>query len=181
MIDELKEMEAHVCVSKLFGTTFKGFDSTVESDITRLKRGIRYSNQLNWHEAFYLAVKNVGMIDVLHTICKVSGKLALGKIAYHVEIDRHQYSLKSYQDRLKNPTNTPDHAATYADYIEYYEKCIEGLQILQSVQKDAEAIYEQFKLGKTKNLKWEQLTSVKFFQYDGHTNRFVEFDHTKKV
>lgn len=174
MIKNLRGFNAYVITSRLFAKPLRGHDGPVEADLTRLKRGVRYCNSLNLHEAFYRALDNARLLDVFQmkfpNIYGLNLSEDLGQNAKRCKMQADQYLTKS-----QKTTNKED-AEDYKRWFEEYDNTAKAYMFLQQVEADAKAILDSVLKKPSDNIPWNKLTSFQIFEYDVASNSFVEIN-----
>lgn len=173
MIKSLGSLSAYVITSKIFLRPFSGFDGKVESDLTRLKRGVRYSNSdFNHHEAFYRALEKSRLLDAFHMkFGGISGLQLSGDLSARVaELGKQ---IKEYDRRIGLQRDV-DEAQRLKIYKSNLENLSDAYSFMDKVKPDAEAILSGLVKKASDNIHWKNLTSVQFFVYDPETNSFIE-------
>lgn len=162
MSDNLKYLSAYCCISKLTGAPLRGNDGEVGSDLTRLKRGVRYCNNLNMQEAYYQALTHFGVINIFKEKCAGYTHLNLSASNMSDEVNRHLRLAKQFESR-----QLLEEAAHYVRISEAYE-------ILKQVEGFAKKKLDSLPTNRAGNVEWKNLTCVQFYKYDNVTNSFVE-------
>lgn len=174
MIKNLRGFNAYVITSRLFAKPLRGYDGPVESDLTRLKRGVRYCNSLNHHEAFYRALDNARLLDTFQmkfpNIYGLNLKENLGQNAKRCKMQADQY-LAKFQKTTKK-----EDAEDYKRWFEEFDNTAKAYMFLQQVEADAQAILDSVLKKPSDNIPWNKLTSFQIFEYDVASNSFVEIN-----
>ncbi|QFP93844.1 hypothetical protein [Pectobacterium phage Wc4-1] len=160
----LQGLRAIVCVSKLTGKPMSTYHGQVLDNVSDVKRGVRANTNLNLHEAFYLELESNGLIEAFRRLNK-------GVYFSTHQLNEIKRSIEYFERYLKMANRTPEDIATYQGHLEI-------LRMAQTVEDGAK---ERLASYGNKNVHWNNLTSVQFFQYDKETNQMVEFDHSTKA
>lgn len=174
MIKNLRGFNAYVITSRLFAKPLRGHDGPVEADLTRLKRGVRYCNSLNHHEAFYRALDNARLLDVFQMkFPNIYGLNLNESLAENAKRCKRQAD--HYLNNAKKATNQRD-ADDYQRYFEEYDNTAKAYMFLQQIEADAKAILDSVLKKPSDNIPWNKLTSFQIFEYDVASNSFVEIN-----
>lgn len=180
MIDNLKRLVVFTCASKLWGFPLRGYDGQTESDVSRLKKGIRSNYDLQWHEAWFRVLRQNGLLDVFRE--KAS------KLGHHFNVNFSRSTIQQAivecekQAKLNrtNAQTVPQHYDHYMRYVRHAERQIELFKIMQPFEQDVAQMYTTLPLKRNKLIDWKDIDSVQFYSYHPETNSFVEFDHKVK-
>lgn len=164
MITDLKNFECYCVVSKLTKRVLSLNHGTSSHDLTTVKRGARYNHNLEWLEAYYIALDRAGLLAPFHhyveksNVCSRFDGLSEPKVA------------------IRNCEQWKKHALQRGDTKsgEMYDNLITAYKICLRVEADADAVYESFN---GKLVHWDLLTGVQFYKYDAANNEMVTFDH----
>lgn len=174
MIKNLRGFEAFVISSRLFKKPLRGHDGPVEADLTRLKRGVRYCNSLNHHEAFYRALDNARLLDAFHTKFPDVFGLNLSE-DLKSNARRCASQADQYLTNSKRATNKEDEDRYFGHY-QHYDSMSKAYTFMSQVEADAKAILSSVLKKPSDNIPWNKLTSFQLFEYDVATNSFVEIN-----
>lgn len=172
MIKSLGSLSAYVITSKIFLRPFSGFDGKVESDLTRLKRGVRYNSSLNHEECFYRALDDARMLDVFHrkfpTVIRMNLSDDLTRCAKQCAD-----SASNYQKRMAAAKDQAERDYL-AEFYNQMDELEEAYLFMDKIAPQAKAIMDSLLKKPSANVPWNQLTCLQFFMYDPVTNSFVE-------
>lgn len=173
MIDNLRRLTVYVAASKIFQRPLNGHDGQCESDLTRLKRGIRYNSDLDWHEAYYRALDRLNLLSVFQgKFPEITGLKLHSNL--ESEIKSATSSIEYYEQMAQQVAGNPDSEKHYAGCGELHKRYREAYQFLLQVQAEAINQFGTMPVNRSKNIEWKDLTSVQFYKYDRATNSFVE-------
>ncbi len=174
MFKNLRGFNAYVITSRLFQKPLRGHDGPVEADLTRLKRGVRYCNSLNVHEAFYRALDNARLLDAFQMKFPNIFGLNLKENLLN-NASRCDQMADQYRKNSLNATNKEE-AERYHDNYLSYKDTADAYRFMNGVAADADAILSAACKKPSDNIPWNKLTSFQIFEYDAATNSFVEIN-----
>ncbi len=176
---DLINLTAFCGVSKITGRVFKGYDSQVESDLTRLKKGIRANDSLTMHEAFFRVMDRYKLIDVFRQM--FSGLEIQFRDGQDCMIRRAQSTMENCKKNASIYEN--DRSQSGREYFEFYTKeavthsrMLDAYSFLKKYEQDALDELKTIPQNRSHLIDWKNLTSVQFYQYDAATNSFVEIN-----
>lgn len=182
MIDNLKRLSVVVCASKVFGTPMRGYDGQCESDSSRLKKGIRSNYNLQWHEAWYKALDQNGLLDAFRAkVSEYGAEPNLNRSGHGNTVDDAiKYNMRQAEIYKENAKQSPQHYDHYMRHAHQAEALVDAFRIMKSVEQQAEDFFEALPLNRSKNIDWKNIDSVQFYAYTPSTNSFEPFDHKGK-
>lgn len=175
MIDNLSSLSAYVCVSLLRKRPLCGHDGVVESNMTRLKRGVRYCNLLNGHEAYYRALVDASLLSSFQAVSDAMYSINFSSKDIKQSIE-HCEKQAEYHDNLASRQVDQAKVKQHLEDADDYLRKAEGYRILNRVSADATKILSDMPKNKSGNIEWKDLKSVQFYGYNPQTNSFVEIN-----
>lgn len=155
----IKDLSLFVCVSKITGKVLSMPKRVADTEIGSAKKGVRYCNNLEYHQAAYDVLNSAGALSVVRMLSEnCDYKVPWGA---------------SLQTELDNFKKRVVYHHTDKEYVKYCTDVMNLLQVIIPHVNDIKNAVQQ-------KLSWDELTCVQWYSYNPDTNQMEPFDHRRQ-